>query len=118
MELDTALEEIVRNVNGALACLIVGKDGIVVSEYHRLAPSDLGLLAAEYSRVCGDASNLMNQLSLGNLHECSFSTEKLSLYTHLVNSHFIMLITLQETTRGEALFKLDSLSKKLAMWLM
>src|SRR3990167_6805204 len=99
MDLEPLLENLVNNTPGVLACLIIDENGIIISEFHRLAPSDLGLLGAEYSRICSDASKLMNQLTIGNLNECSFSTEKLSIHVSLVNPYFIMLITLQDTAR-------------------
>ncbi|OGQ37014.1 MAG: hypothetical protein A3F16_01650 [Deltaproteobacteria bacterium RIFCSPHIGHO2_12_FULL_43_9] len=115
MQLESFLEDIVNNTPGALACLVVDTNGLTIAEYHRLNPSDPGLLAAEYSRICSDVSSLMNQLNLGKLSECSFSTEKLSIHISLVNPYFIMLITLQETSRGQALFKLRNLGKQLPL---
>lgn len=115
MELEPLLEDLVNNTPGALACLVVDENGIVISQYHRLAPSDLGLLGAEYTRICSDASKLMNQLNIGKLNECSFSTEKLSIHVSLVNPYFVMLITLQETARGQALFKLRNFGKQLPL---
>ena len=115
MQLEPFLEDIVNNTPGALACLVVDANGLTISEYRRLAPSDLGLLAAECSRICSDTSNLMNQLNIGKLSECSFSTEKLTIHISLVNPYFIMLITLRETARGQALFKLRNLGKQLPL---
>lgn len=115
MELEPLLEDLVNNTPGALACLVINENGIIISEFHRLTPSDLGILGAEYSRICSDTSKLMNQLNIGNLSECSFSTEKLSIHVSLVNPYFIMLITLQETARGQAIFKLRNLGKQLPL---
>lgn len=115
MQLEPFLEDTVNNTPGALACLVADANGLIISEYHRLSPSDLGLLAAEYSRICNDALQLMNQLNIGKLSECSFATEKLSIHISLVNPYFIMLITLQETSRGEALYRLRNLGKQLPL---
>src|SRR3990167_5224476 len=108
MEIEKLMQELVKETPGALGSLLIGKEGVTIAEFHRLQPTDLDLLAAEYLRLCQDAARLTTQLNLGTLRETVLTTDRICLYGYFFDSFLLGLLTLTETPRGQALFHLRS----------
>ena len=103
------LEAVCQGVDGAIACSLMGLDGIQV-ETHRAAGApevDLESLLVEYSGVVRGALGAAIAHDAGPLSELIINTERLVAVARLVSPDYFMVLALQpEGNYGKARYRL------------
>ena len=97
----THLESIVSQVDGAIACSVMGFDGIAVETHQSKAnPQASGQL--ELSTVWVEYGNILNQLKTvaetlktGAVSELSVNSDKVITLMRLVNSEYFVVLALR-----------------------
>ncbi len=89
------LEEVCRSVDGAVACSLMGVDGIEV-DTHVQDGGDLDLksLLVEYSGVLRSAREAAEAHEAGGVEELAISTEKLQAVVRIVTPEYFMVVAL------------------------
>jgi predicted regulator of Ras-like GTPase activity (Roadblock/LC7/MglB family) len=105
------LQDVCQGVEGAVACSLMGVDGIEVDTL--LAGSDGGAgvdvksLLVEYSGLFRSARDAAGGLDAGSLAELSIHTDKLWTVARLVSPEYFMAVALRpEGNLGKARFLL------------
>src|SRR5512132_2545673 len=109
------LEEVVRNVDGAVACSLMGVDGIEV-DTHVDGGGDLDLksLLVEYSGVLRSAREAAEAHQAGGVDEISISTERLRAVVRVVTPEYFMVVALAPSANvGKARYLLRVTAPKL-----
>lgn len=91
------LESVVSQVDGALACTIMGFDGIAV-ETHQVdsaAELDLGSAWVEFANVLTQLKNAAEQLKTGAVSEVSINTDKVIALMRLVSPEYFLVLALR-----------------------
>jgi predicted regulator of Ras-like GTPase activity (Roadblock/LC7/MglB family) len=102
------LQDVCTNVDGAVACSLMGYDGI---EVDTLVADDAGLdlnsLLVEYSGVFRSAREAADAHQAGGVSEVSINTEKLVTVARLVSPDYFMVVALKpEGNYGKARYLL------------
>jgi predicted regulator of Ras-like GTPase activity (Roadblock/LC7/MglB family) len=95
------LEQICRQVDGALAASVMGYDGIAV-DTHEVDPAkvktpsevNLGSTMVEYSSIFGQIRTAAAQLQAGEASEFSIRTEKIVAVGRSVTSEYFVVVAL------------------------
>ena len=89
------LEEVCRGVEGAVACSLMGVDGIEVDTHVQDGGEvDVKSLLVEYSGVLRSAREAAEAHQAGGVEELSISTERLQAVVRLVNPEYFMVVAL------------------------
>jgi predicted regulator of Ras-like GTPase activity (Roadblock/LC7/MglB family) len=93
------LQDVCRAVEGAVACSLMGIDGIevdthLVSDAPAEVAIDLRSLLVEYSTVLRGAREAADVHQAGDLSEFSINTEKLMTVARLVSPEYFMVVAL------------------------
>lgn len=90
------LEAVVKEVDGALACSVMGFDGIAV-ETHQLsgAPEDLSSTWVEYANVLSQVKNVAEALKTGEVAELAINSEKLLTLMRLVSPDYFLVLAMK-----------------------
>lgn len=113
------LEKIVSTVDGAIACSVMGFDGIAV-ETHQGKPEtadELDLQAAwvEFSNVLSQLKATAETLKTGKVAELSVNTEKVITLMRMVTpEYFVVLALLPSGNYGKARYSLRIHAPQLA----
>lgn len=110
------LEEVCRNVDGAVACSLMGMDGIEV-ETHLQDGGELDVrsLLVEYSGVLRSAREAVETHGAGGLSEIAITTDRLQAVVRIVSPEYFMVVALApEGNLGKARFLLRVTAPKLA----
>ncbi len=103
------LEEVCQGVEGAVACSLMGVDGIEV-ETCVAAPApdvDLKALLVEYSGVLRTLRDAVGAHHAGDLSEVSVQTDRLVTVARLLSPDYFMALALQpEGNQGKARYLL------------
>jgi len=97
MSFRTQLESVVDQVDGALACTIMGLDGIAV-ETHQLPNAeelDLGGAWVEFANVLSQLTQTAIQLKTGEVSELSINSEKVITLIRLVSPEYFLALALR-----------------------
>ncbi len=89
------LEQICRNVDGAVACSLMGVDGIEVDTH--VADDgevDLKSLLVEYSGVLRSAKDAAEAHAAGGVAELAIATDKLLAVVRTVSPEYFMVVVL------------------------
>lgn len=102
------LQEVVRSVDGAVACSLMGVDGIEVDTLVTEGGDvDLKSLLIEYSGVFRSAREAAEASAAGVVAELSMQTDKLLTVARLVTPEYFMVIALRpDGNFGKARFML------------
>jgi len=98
-----------QGVEGAVACSLMGVDGIEVDTHLSGEPEDLDLksLLIEYSNIFRNARDAADTHQAGGMAELSINTEKLVTVARLVSSDYFMVVALKpEANYGKARYLL------------
>jgi predicted regulator of Ras-like GTPase activity (Roadblock/LC7/MglB family) len=111
MSFETHLKAVTSGVEGAVACSLMGFDGIAVHTYQAQADSSssVDVLSAwiEYSSILSQLKDTAELLRTGNVVEVHVGTEKLFTLIRLVNSdYFVVLGMLPESNVGKGRYLL------------
>jgi predicted regulator of Ras-like GTPase activity (Roadblock/LC7/MglB family) len=109
------LEQVCRNVDGAVACSLMGVDGIEVDTHVEGGGEiDVKSLLVEYSGVFRSAREAAEAHEAGGIAEVSIATEKLLAVARLVSPEYFMVIALTpEGNLGKARYLLRVTAPKL-----
>lgn len=90
------LESVVSQVDGALACTVMGFDGIAVETHQVDAANDLDLASAcvEYANILTQLKSAAEQLKTGSVSEVSINTEKVMTVMRLVSPEYFVVLAL------------------------
>lgn len=102
------LQEVCQRVEGAVACSLMGIDGIEV-DAHVAASDDLDVksLLVEYSGVLRSAREAAEAHQAGGVSEFAVSTERLTAVARLVTPEYFMVLALKPGgNQGKARFVL------------
>ncbi|MCL2625867.1 MAG: hypothetical protein FWD46_03485 [Cystobacterineae bacterium] len=97
MSFETHLKAVVLGVEGAVACSLMGFDGIAVETYQAQS-SALGAAVdvqgawIEYSSILSQLRNTAELLRTGNVVEVHVGTEKLFTLIRLVNKDYFVVL--------------------------
>ena len=109
------LEQVCRGVDGAVACSLMGVDGIEV-ETHVQEGGDLDVksLLVEYSGVLRSAREAAEAHEAGGVDELAISTEKLQAVVRSVTPEYFMVVALVPSANvGKARYLLRVTAPKL-----
>jgi predicted regulator of Ras-like GTPase activity (Roadblock/LC7/MglB family) len=91
------LQSVVSQVDGALACSIMGFDGIAV-ETHQVANAgdlDLGTAWIELATVLTQLKAAAEQLKAGAISEVSINTDKLTAVLRPISPEYFLVLALR-----------------------
>ncbi len=101
-----ALESVVENVEGGVAALLMGFDGIAVDQYSPVG-FDIETMGMELSVVLNDARKAAVALDVGPTDEVSFRTEKVTTVVRILNDEYFLALALKpEGNLGKGRFLL------------
>lgn len=90
------LESVVNSVEGALACSLMGFDGIAVETHQKAAPDDVELQNTwvEYANVLSQIRSAAELLKTGEVAEISINTEKVVTLMRMVSPEYFLVLAL------------------------
>jgi predicted regulator of Ras-like GTPase activity (Roadblock/LC7/MglB family) len=97
MSFITHLENVVSEVQGALACSVMGFDGITV-ETHQIPeaePLDLSSSWIEYSGVLTQLKAACEGLKTGGVAEVTINTDKCLMLVRVVSPEYFLILALK-----------------------
>jgi predicted regulator of Ras-like GTPase activity (Roadblock/LC7/MglB family) len=109
------LQEVCRGVEGALACSLMGVDGIEVDTHVEEGGAlDVKSLLVEYSGIFRTAREAAEAHDAGAISEVSIQTEKVLAVARLVSPEYFMVVALTpEGNFGKARYLLRVTAPKL-----
>jgi len=100
MSFSEHLQQIVNSVDGAIACSVMGFDGIAVETQQApqggAAVEELELTNAwvEYANLLSQLKNTAETLKTGNVAELSLNTERVVTIMRMVNAEYFLVLGL------------------------
>jgi predicted regulator of Ras-like GTPase activity (Roadblock/LC7/MglB family) len=91
------LESVVNQVDGALACSVMGFDGIAVDTFQRDEAAELDLTGAwvEYANLLTQLKHAAEVLKTGAVQEVSVNSEKVLTLIRLVSPEYFLVLALR-----------------------
>ena len=98
------LKKVVDNVEGGIAAVIMGLDGISVDMYVKLADRvDVNTVAMEFSFILSQVRKAGDSLQVGSLEELSVKAQRLLLVCRMISpQYFIAIVMAPEGNFGKA----------------
>ena len=98
------LKKVVDNVEGGIAAVVMGLDGISVDTYIKLADRvDVNTVAMEFSFILSQVRKAGDSLAVGNLEELSVKAQRLLLVCRMISpQYFIGIVMAPEGNFGKA----------------
>jgi len=107
MSLKDTLSEIVDNVEGGIAAIIMAYDGISVDEVVARTDFDLQLLTVEYASLLKDIKRAVEILTVGDMEEVSITTGQLYVNIRVLSDDlFVVLVMLKDGNLGKGRYLL------------
>ncbi len=97
MSFSEQLQSVVSQVDGALACTIMGFDGIAV-ETHQVANAsdlDLGTTWIEFASILTQLKSAAAQLKAGTINEVSINTDKMTAVMRPLSAEYFLVLALR-----------------------
>lgn len=89
------LKKVVDNVDGGIAGLIMGLDGIPVETYHRINDRvDVNTVGMEFSFILGQIRKAGESLQVGGLEEITVRAQRLVLVCRMLSPQYFVAIAL------------------------
>ncbi|MBI3180847.1 MAG: hypothetical protein HYZ28_01750 [Myxococcales bacterium] len=91
------LESVVKQVNGALACSVMGFDGIAVETHQVDSAAELDLNAAwvEYANILSQVKTAAETLKTGTVAELSINSENVVTLMRLVSPEYFLVLAMR-----------------------
>ena len=93
------IDGMIQRVDGALAVLIVGVDGITIDRAehpeHEAVGLNFDLLAAEYTSLLKTAIRTAEDVDVGSLQEMTVFTEQYQFLIKMITSEYYLMFVLQ-----------------------
>jgi predicted regulator of Ras-like GTPase activity (Roadblock/LC7/MglB family) len=101
-----ALKKIVDHVDGGIAAIVMGLDGIAVDSYVRQRDKlDVQTVAMEFSFILGQVRKAGDSLQVGGLEELSVKAQRLVLICRMISPQYFVAVALtSEGNFGKARF--------------
>ena len=98
------LRKVVDNVDGGIAAVIMGLDGIPVDSYVRQSDKlDVNTVGMEFSFILGQVRKAGDSLQVGGLEELTVKAQRLMLVCRMVSpQYFIAVVMAPEGNFGKA----------------
>ena len=98
------LKKVVDNIEGGIAAVVMGLDGIAVESYIKLDDRvDVNSVAMEFSFILSQVRKAGESLSVGNLEELSVKAQRLLLVCRMLSpQYFIGIVMAPEGNFGKA----------------
>ena len=98
------LRKVVDNVDGAIAAVVMGLDGIPVESYVRQNDRvDVNTVAMEFSFIVGQVRKAGDSLQVGGLEELSVKAQRLMLVCRMISpQYFVAIAMTPEANFGKA----------------
>jgi predicted regulator of Ras-like GTPase activity (Roadblock/LC7/MglB family) len=98
------LRKVVDNIEGGIAAVIMGLDGIAVDTYIKLVDRvDVNTVAMEFSFILSQVRKAGESLAVGNLEELSVKAQRLLLVCRMIApQYFIAIVMAPEGNFGKA----------------
>jgi predicted regulator of Ras-like GTPase activity (Roadblock/LC7/MglB family) len=109
------LESVVSQVDGAVACSVMGFDGIAVETHQLKDAEDLELQTAwiEFANVLTQLKSAAEALKTGVVQEVSINSEKVMTLMRLVTPEYFLVLALKpEGNYGKARYALRTTAPK------
>jgi predicted regulator of Ras-like GTPase activity (Roadblock/LC7/MglB family) len=108
MSLRDTLTEIVKNVEGGLAAIIMAYDGIPIDEVIVTQTDfDLQLLIVEYATVLKEIKRAVNVIKVGEMEEVSITTGQVRVSMRVLNDElFVVLVMSKDGNFGKGRYLL------------
>ena len=102
------LQKIVDNVDGGVAGLLMGFDGIAVESYlHEGGDVDIQAVGMEFSFILTQVRKAAEILEVGGVHEIAIKAEKLTIIIRVLsNEYFVALAMKPEGNFGKGRYLL------------
>jgi predicted regulator of Ras-like GTPase activity (Roadblock/LC7/MglB family) len=89
------LKKVVDNVDGGIAAVVMGLDGIPVDTYVRLDDRvDVNTVAMEFSFILSQVRKAGDSLAVGSLEELSVKAQRLLLVCRMISSQYFVAIAM------------------------
>lgn len=100
------LRKVVDNVDGGIAAVIMGLDGIPVETYVRQSDRvDVNTVAMEFSFILTQVRKAGDSLAVGSLEELSVKAQRLMLVCRMISPQYFVAIAMSpEGNFGKARF--------------
>lgn len=110
-----SLQKIVDNVEGGIAGLVMGFDGIAVESYTREGHKiDINTVGMEFSFLLGQVRKAAEVLDIGGVNEISIRAEKLTIVIRVLNADYFLALALSpEGNFGKGRYLLRVIAPKL-----
>ena len=109
------LQKVVDNVDGAVAGLIMGLDGISVERYTRPSENiDIDTIGMEFSFILTQIRKASEVLSVGDLQEIAIKAEQLIIVMRMLTPEYFLGVALRpDGNFGKARFLMRVVAPKL-----
>jgi predicted regulator of Ras-like GTPase activity (Roadblock/LC7/MglB family) len=93
----THLESVVSQVDGALACSVMGFDGIAVETHQAPGAAELELASAwvEYANVLNQLKSAADILKTGGISEVCIGTERVLTLVRMITPEYFMVLAMK-----------------------
>ena len=89
------LKRVVDNVDGGIAAVIMGLDGIAVETYVKHDDRiDVNTVAMEFSFIIGQVRKAGDSLAVGSLEELSVKAQRLTLVCRMISPQYFVAIAM------------------------
>ena len=89
------LKKVVDNIEGGIAAVVMGLDGIAVDTYIKLADRvDVNTVAMEFSFILSQVRKAGESLSVGSLEEMSVKAQRLLLICRMISPQYFVAIAM------------------------
>ena len=97
MSFRSQLQAVVDQVDGALACTIMGFDGIAVETHQLPTAEDLDLASVwvEFGNLLSQVAQTAQALKTGQVNELSINAEKLITVIRLISPEYFLALALR-----------------------
>jgi predicted regulator of Ras-like GTPase activity (Roadblock/LC7/MglB family) len=97
MSFRTHLEAVVNQVDGALACSVMGFDGISVDTFQKDEAAELDVSGTwvEYANLLTQLKNAAESLKTGTVSEVSVNSEKVLTVMRLLTPDYFLVLALR-----------------------
>ncbi|CAM3097109.1 MAG: hypothetical protein EOO71_17275 [Myxococcaceae bacterium] len=97
MSFRTHLESVVNQVDGALACSVMGFDGISVDTFQKDEAAELDVTGTwvEYANLLTQLRNAAESLKTGTVTEVSVNSEKVLTVMRLLTPDYFLVLALR-----------------------
>jgi predicted regulator of Ras-like GTPase activity (Roadblock/LC7/MglB family) len=100
------LKKVVDNIDGGIAAVVMGLDGIPVDQYVRQNDKlDVNTVGMEFSFILAQVRKAGESLQVGNLEELSVKAQRLVLVCRMLSpQYFVAIVMAPEGNFGKARF--------------